>query len=173
MGFITNNANMLLLVLIVTSAVILVAATVFFQTNFDRINNEYQDKLGKLNEVSRELEERENVLKNVKEELTLKSVRESDFTDKYTSIRGEKEQLETTKKSLETTKANLEGKLDESEKRLILKSQELESKQNMIEERDAQIQQLNSHLTNEKLKMKKCDRELDACNAAKANCPST
>ncbi|MBI4148225.1 hypothetical protein HY490_02950, partial [Candidatus Woesearchaeota archaeon] len=100
MGFITNNANIMLLFLIVASATILVGATVYFQTNFSHLNAEYNDKLTKLNEVSRELEAQEAILKKVKEELTLKSVRESEFTEKYTNVREEKEQLTLTKEEL-------------------------------------------------------------------------
>ena len=48
MAFITKNANLLLLLLIIVSATTLVAATVYFQSNFERLNNLYNDKLGKL-----------------------------------------------------------------------------------------------------------------------------
>lgn len=170
MGFITNNANILLLFLIITSAVTLVAATVFFQTNFDRLNKEYQEKLAKLNAVSRELETQEAILKKVKEELTLKSVRESDFTEKYTSIRDEKQSLETTKKELETKTSKLESDLDHSAKQLMARTKELESKENTIQEKEAQISQLNKDVTLQKLRTKKCENDLNDCQVAKAKC---
>lgn len=170
MGFITNNANVMLLFLIVASATILVAATVYFQTNFNALNTEYNEKLAKLNEVSRELEAQEAILKKVKEELTLKSVRESEFTEKYTGIKSEKEQLEMTKEELEKKKTELEADIDEAEKRLIARTQELESKETQLRDKDAQILSLNNDITLQKAKTKKAEKDLTECVDAKSQC---
>ncbi len=67
MGFITKNANLILLLLIMLSATALVGATVFFQVNFERINTEYNQKLQQLQAVSKELETQQALLGKVRE----------------------------------------------------------------------------------------------------------
>ena len=78
MGFITKNANILLLFLILLSSVALVLATVFFQSNFDKINTEYNEKMAKLEEVSKKLKEYTT-------ELTIKEEREKEMTEHYSA----------------------------------------------------------------------------------------
>jgi len=84
MSFITKNANLLLLLLIVVSAMGLVGATVYFQSNFSKINTQYANKLAELDKVSKNLEERQLLLEKTGAELKLKTARETEIGEKYT-----------------------------------------------------------------------------------------
>jgi chromosome segregation ATPase len=118
MTYITRNANIALLLLILISAGALVAATVFFQENFDRINTAYSSKLSQLNQVTKDLEEKQAALDTIKSELTLKAAREEEFTSQYTTVKTEKVQLEGEKKQLTQVKQSLENELTSTENQL-------------------------------------------------------
>src|SRR3970040_1597200 len=108
MGFITKNANIILLFLIFVSATALVGATVFFQMNFERINTEYNQKIQQLQVVSNELQTQQALLNKIKSELSLKAAREEELGERFTEVKETKEQLETTKAQLERSKEQLE-----------------------------------------------------------------
>lgn len=146
MGFITKNANIVLLFLIVLSATSLVGATVFFQMNFDRINTEYNQKLDQLKLVSQELEEREAVLNQIKGELVLKSEREEELGEKFTEVREEKESLELTREQLENANAQLESELESSETLLRETQLELDAKKDVIKTLEAEVADLETRL---------------------------
>jgi len=101
MGFITKNANLLLLMLIVLAALGLVGATVYFQNNFSRINAEYNSKLSELKKISKDLDDQKNLLDQVSAELQLKTAREAEIGGKYTEKVAENVELTGEKKTLE------------------------------------------------------------------------
>jgi chromosome segregation ATPase len=108
MGHITRNANVILLFMILIAATALVGATIYFQSRFTAINDEYNDKLTQLRNVSVQLEQYQDVLSTAKEELTLKGTREEDLTNKYTTIKGEKDTLTSERNKLLSDKTSLE-----------------------------------------------------------------
>ncbi|MEK6822234.1 MAG: hypothetical protein AABY13_00265, partial [Nanoarchaeota archaeon] len=83
MGYITRNANIILLFLILLSAVALVGATVYFQQRFTVINTEYNAKLAQLKNISTQLEQYQTTLTTAKQELALKGSREEELTGKF------------------------------------------------------------------------------------------
>ncbi len=127
MAYITRNANVLLLFLILISAAALVAATVFFQENFDRINTAYNSKLTQLNKVTEDLEEKQTALDRIRSELVLKSAREEEFTQQYTEVREEKDVLKEEKDQLTIVKASLETELADTESTLQSTQNSLEA----------------------------------------------
>jgi chromosome segregation ATPase len=127
MAYITRNANIVLLFLILISAGALVAATVFFQENFDRLNRAYQTKLTQLNEVTKDLDEKQSALETIKSELTLKAAREEEFTQQYTTVREEKTTLEGEKKQLTAQKESLTRELEDTESELSSTRNSLEA----------------------------------------------
>ncbi len=127
MAYITRNANIILLFLILISASALVAATVFFQENFDRINTAYNSKLAQLNQVSEDLKEKQAALDQIRTELTLKAAREEEFTSQYTTIKTEKTRLEGEKKQLTEVKKSLERELESTENQLQTTKNALEA----------------------------------------------
>lgn len=112
MGYITRNANVILLFMILIAATALVGATIYFQSRFTAINDEYNDKLAQLRNVSTQLEQYQGVLSTAKEELALKGTREQDLTSKYTTVKGEKEALAAERDGLLTDKASLQTALE-------------------------------------------------------------
>ncbi|MDP6293259.1 MAG: hypothetical protein QF486_02445 [Candidatus Woesearchaeota archaeon] len=109
MAFVDKNANLLLLFLIVISATGLVAATVYFQQNFENINQDYDTKVALLNKVSDELENQRSALEAVRSELLLKENREDEIVEKFTGIKEEKKGLEEDKTNLQTQNEILES----------------------------------------------------------------
>jgi chromosome segregation ATPase len=127
MAYITRNANIVLLFLILISAGALVAATVFFQENFDRINTAYNSKLTQLNQVTDDLKEKQAALDTIKNELTLKAAREEQFSQQYSTVKTEKTQLEGEKKQLTQVKESLENELESTENQLVATKNSLEA----------------------------------------------
>lgn len=127
MAYITRNANIVLLFLILISAGALVAATVFFQENFDRLNKAYTTKLTQLNEVTKDLQEKQAALEQIKSELTLKAAREEEFTQQFTTVREEKTKLAGEKEQLTKLTTDLESELSETQSALVSTRNSLEA----------------------------------------------
>ncbi len=127
MAYITRNANIVLLFLILISASALVAATVFFQENFDRINTAYNSKMTQLSEVTKDLAEKQQALDQIKSELTLKAAREEEFSQQYSTVKTEKTTLEGEKKQLTQLKVSLENELESTENQLVSTKNSLEA----------------------------------------------
>lgn len=170
MGFITKNANTILLFLILLSAVALVGATIFFQTNFERINTEYNQKLQQLQVVSKELDTQQAILSKIKSELSLKAAREEELGEKFTEVRETKEQLEVTKQQLERSKEQLETELENTEGVLRNTQTELEAKKDVITTLTGENDKLSSQLNVCENKRDDYKDERDSCVTAKALC---
>jgi chromosome segregation ATPase len=170
MGFITKNANMILLFLIMLSAASLVGATVFFQMNFEKINTEYNQKVQQLQVISKDLQIKQALLDKIKGELTIKTERETQLGEKFTEVKTDKEQLETQKAALESTKEHLTAELETTESSLRSTQSELEAKKDVI----TTLQNDNDKLS---VQLDVCGDQRDdykddknACVAAKALC---
>lgn len=127
MAYITRNANIVLLFLILISASALVAATVFFQENFDRVNKAYESAKTNLAEINKDLGAKQQALETIKNELTLKSAREEEFTQQFTTVREERNELEGENKQLEQVKDSLESELEETQSTLQSTKNSLEA----------------------------------------------
>lgn len=167
MSFITKNANTVLLFLLVISSLALIGATIFFQLNFERINTEYNYKVQQLRQVNTDLQTQQELLEKIKGELSVRTAREEEFTEKYTEVRTTKEQLETQKLSLEEQKNQLQQDLQETATELTSVTSELESARDRIDNLEAEILELEDD--NEILKRAKDDLE-DQLSACQANC---
>jgi chromosome segregation ATPase len=147
MAYITRNANIFLLFLILISAGALVAATVFFQENFDRINSAYNSKLTQLNQVTKDLEEKQSALSQIKSELTLKAAREEEFSQQYTTVKEEKTTLEGEKKQLTQVKQSLERELETTENVLQTTKNQLEATKGEAERLKVDLAEANAKVT--------------------------
>ncbi len=154
MAYITRNANIVLLFLILISASALVAATVFFQENFDRINTAYNSKLTQLNQVSDDLKEKQAALDQIRTELTLKAAREEEFTSQYTTVKTEKTQLEGEKKQLTQVKQSLEQELESTES-------ELQTAKNALEAAKGEAERLKTELATSQANVLALDKKID------------
>ncbi|MBS3175784.1 hypothetical protein J4457_00955 [Candidatus Woesearchaeota archaeon] len=142
MGYINQNANLVLLFLLVLSVTVLVGATVYYQGNFSSINEEYNHKLESLQKLEKELTQKSSVLNKTREELVLKSERESEFTEQFTEIRSQKEVLEGERSKLTSEKESLEGQLDAAQEGLRESQAELTHEKRRV----AELQTLNAQL---------------------------
>ncbi len=170
MGFITKNANVILLFLILLSAASLVGATVFFQVNFERINTEYNQKLQQLQSVSKELETQQALLNKIKGELTVKVAREEELGEKFTEVKETKEQLETQKVQLERSKEQLENELESTEGILRSTQTELDAKKDVITTLTGENTKLSQKLNVCENERDDAERDYDDCEAEKALC---
>lgn len=156
MAYITKNTNLLLLALIIVSAIALAIASIYFQNNFEKINNEYNQKLAQLSNVSKQLEQEQAVLTKIRDELSLKSEREVQFTEKYTEIKGEKETLEAEKAGLLQEKARLEADLRDLANQLFAATTDIANKRIEITSLNAQITTLTTDINTYKSKLSSC-----------------
>lgn len=127
MSYITRNANILLLFLIIISSTALVGATVYFQSNFDKINEAYGLKLEQLNKISGELDKQKITLKEVSSELSVKTAREQQLGEQYQEVQTEKESLKTQKDHLTKQNTALEAEIIETESELVSTKNSLEA----------------------------------------------
>lgn len=170
MAFITKNANMILLFLIVLSSTSLVAATVFFQANFDRINEEYNSKLSELNRISKDLETKQTLLNKLESEISVKEEREEKLGEQFSEVKSTAQQLETQKKQLEMTAEQLEEELENSEMLLRDTQNELSAKKDQVNSLTAENAQLDTKLDVCEDLRDQYKQQRDSCEAAKAQC---
>jgi len=170
MAFITKNANMILLFLIVLSSTSLVAATVFFQSNFDRINEEYNLKLSELNRISKDLDAKQTLLKKLESEISVKEEREEKLGEQFSEIKSTAEQLASQKKQLQLTAEQLEKELEDTETLLRETRNELSAKKDQVNALTAENAQLDTKLNVCEDLRDQYKQQRDSCQAAKALC---
>ena len=170
MGFITKNANVILLFLILLSSLALVGATVFFQMNFERINTEYNQKVQQLQSISTELEAQQVVLNKIKSELSVKAEREEQLGEKFSEVKETKEVLETQKQQLETSKEQLESELENTESILRGTQNELDAKKDIIKTLEDDNSNLEAQVNVCENQRDDYKTDRDDCLAAKALC---
>lgn len=170
MSYITRNANILLLFLIVLSSTTLVGATVYFQENFNSINTEYNKKLEQLSQVSKDLAVQQELLRRLKEELTLKAAREEEFTEQYTEVRETKEKLAEEKEVLTGTKKKLEQELQTTEQQLESAQEDLRSKESEINNLNNEVTDLKSDVSALQRAVNRKESELASCTTRLAGC---
>ncbi len=170
MSFINKNANLVLLFLIIISAIALVGATVFFQTKFEDINTEYNQKLEQLRLVSADLEQQQAILNKVKADLNIKSEREHILGEQFTEVKEDKEILETQKQHLESRKQELETELEDTESILQSTQNELEAKKTLVAQLTGEVDTWKSKTEFEEKKRRDAEDALRACTDAKALC---
>lgn len=171
MGFITKNANILLLFLILISAIALVFSTIFFQSNFDKVNSEYAVKMQELQKASGELNTTLQILQNYRSELTLKSEREKEFTEQYSEVQGEKQKIESEKNELSSQKQTLESELSYTESELLKVKNDLSSKISLVSTLETDLSEcvydkdaFQSALSTKETELDECNLKLVECN---------
>ncbi|MBI4145062.1 hypothetical protein HY493_02545 [Candidatus Woesearchaeota archaeon] len=142
MSYITRNANLILLFLIIIISGSLVGATVYFQDRFTDVNEEYDQKLAELKNVTEQVETYRDVLQKAQLELELKQSREEQFTEKYTETKATAEELAQTKAELEKDVRDLTTQVNS----LTLQVTGLQSSLNIEKAKVANLQDDNADL---------------------------
>src|SRR3989338_9485241 len=101
MAVMRRDINLGLMFLIVATLITFAGFTVYYQTTFKNISSEYKTKLAELEKVSSELTTKKKELTETSQNLQLKESREQDLSSKYTTVKGEKDQLEGEKATLQ------------------------------------------------------------------------
>ena len=165
MSYITRNANLVLLFLVVLSVTFLVGATVFYESNLARINDNYDEKVDLLKATEVELQTKLKQLEQSTKALSLKTEREATFTQKYSSVREQKEELENVRIGLESDVGDLE-------KDLRQKATEVQSLSGRLAITDAELTSMSNErdeYRGDYLRFKKlynsAKGQLDACKA--------
>src|SRR3989338_7049902 len=86
MAVMRRDVNLGLLFLIIATLIIFAGFTVYYQTTFKNISNEYSTKLSELEKVSTELTQKKQQLTETSQTLQLKETREQDLSSKYTTV---------------------------------------------------------------------------------------
>lgn len=172
MGFITKNANIILLFLILLSSVALVLSTVFFQSNFDSINEEYQTKMMELDKASQELNTTVRILENYRDELEMKDSREKEISEQYTVVQTEKEKVATQKEKLEQQKQSLESELTSTETQLSKAKNDLAAKISLVDSLKADLAECEDDRDTYQSALNNAENNLDACQDDLAECQS-
>ncbi|MBD3361549.1 hypothetical protein GF358_02025 [Candidatus Woesearchaeota archaeon] len=165
MSYITRNANILLLFLIIISSTALVGATVYFQNNFDKINEAYNLKLAQLNEISSELDKQQRALDDVRSELSIKSAREQQLGEQYQVVQSEKETLEGQKEQLTQQKTALESELTETESELSSAKNSLEAEKALSASLQEEVTELTGDVQSLGNQVDDLEDDIDNLNA--------
>ena len=111
MAVMKRDVNLGLLLLIVAAIIMFSGFTVYYQTTFKNLSKTYQNELGNLQMVSKDLEAKRGQLNETSVQLQLKKQKEEDLSKKFVDTKSERDQLETDKKKLELDLAGTKASL--------------------------------------------------------------
>lgn len=147
MAFMRRDVNILLLLLIIVSALSFTAFSVYYQTTFKNVSEEYQNKLDQLGSVTEELTSQKQKL-NETYSLRVKAEQDREALDeKYQDISSENDRL-TAENS------NLLSDLSRTKSDLAETDAELEATKVLLSQTQAE-------LTTEKVRRSAAERDLD------------
>ena len=127
MAFMRNDVNIMLLLLIVVSVILFTGFSVYYQTSFKKVSEEYQDKLNQLQSVTQELQTQREEL-NETYSLRLKAETDKNALDeKFQDAAGENDQLKNQN-------SNLQSDLSSTKANLVEKSAELDATKSLLEQ---------------------------------------
>ncbi|MBN1544094.1 hypothetical protein JW898_01375 [Candidatus Woesearchaeota archaeon] len=112
MGFMEKNVNIFLLVIVLLVAGALAGSSVYYQKNFDRITDQYDDTASNLSQCNADLESfRFNLNKTMRSlNTTTQDIRRYDelYSTKAEELKTTQEDLEETETTLQKTKLSLQ-----------------------------------------------------------------
>ena len=137
-----KDVNIGLLILIVATLIMFSGFTVYYQTTFKNISQNYNKKLDELNQITKELEVKRGMLNETSLQLKLKKQKEEDLNVKYTDLRNERDQLENTKTKLELELTQTKTELADTKSELAKKVSELSARKVELADAYTQISDL-------------------------------
>ena len=111
MAAMRRDVNLGLLLLIIAALIMFSGFTVYYQTTFKNISQNYDTKIKELESISKELDSKRNQLNDTSVQLQIKKQKEDDLSKKFTDIKGERDQLDTDRKKLEVDLAGTKVEL--------------------------------------------------------------
>ena len=162
MAFLKKDINFILLALILGIIIIFIGFTVYYQTMFENVSVNYQEKVANLEQVTQELGIQKTRLNQTSYELEIKEQKETDLSGRYSELRDEKTQLLEDKAALGREISEKKVELIESQIELAKKSNLLTQTQNDLSEANQNIAILRADLRSYRSKYETCQAQLDA-----------
>ncbi len=156
MSFVDENANLGLFVIIAVVAAVMVILSVFYQDNFQEINARYNTKLNELNNTFHSLIGARAELNQTAEKLLIKSKREEDLSNKFTSIKEERDALQSERDELSSTVKEQVQTINALNSTVTTLRSEAKSKQEKVESLEKIVDSLQD--------------KIDCLKAGNANC---
>ncbi|MBI5390181.1 hypothetical protein HZB02_01720 [Candidatus Woesearchaeota archaeon] len=107
MGYLQQNMNLVLLILIAVIIIALAGVTVYYQSTYQNISTEFTNRISELKTTQDQLTKQKSALNQTNEQLQLKEKSQQELQALYTTMEGERNQLQADKdallKKLETT----------------------------------------------------------------------
>ncbi len=101
MAYMKKNVNFGFFLLLVATLICLTGLSIYYQTTFKDLYNDYRNKLGELEQVSSTLSMERTKLNQTSYQLTIKEEREKELSTQYTGLKTEKEILQRDKEKLQ------------------------------------------------------------------------
>ncbi len=146
MAFMKKDVNLGLLLMIIATLLLFSGFTVYYQTNFKNVVEEYHAKLDQLKEVTTELSAEKTKLN---ETYQLRTKAETDvkaLDEQYRVLSTERDQLETDKTKLQVELLNTKVTLSETESRLSQTETQLSQTQSELATKKSRIENLKDDI---------------------------
>lgn len=101
MAFMKKNINFGLMLIIIALLVGFTGFSIYYQTTYLKLSQDYKTKVTELNDLSKALTIERSTLNQTNLQLQIKEEREQDIGTKYTVLKSQKEQLESDKTKLQ------------------------------------------------------------------------
>ena len=127
MGYIKKNVNIFLLLLLIISLGVMASLTTYYQFTYKNLSMSYGDKLNQLNQLNYNLTDQKAQLKELNDELAVKSDVNQKFDVLYTNISDYNSKLTSDLDSTRADLINTLQKLKQSEADLETAKSQLDS----------------------------------------------
>ena len=173
MAYMKKNINIGLLLLITAALISFASFTVYYQTTFTNLSENYNKKISEMEQLATKLYVEKIRLNETSYQLQIKEEREQDLAGRYTEVRDERDKF---KSEYETTKSALKEKSDELEASKTQLSQaqaELATVKADLEGKESKISSLSNQVNNLKGDVDSLQSQKSAlCTAIKVYDPS-
>jgi len=149
MAIMKKDVNFVFFILIIATVVSFAGFTAYYQVSFRNINEEYNEKLGELNKVTKDLLEKKSTLLQTTEELDTTKKGREELGEKYGELKGERDIL---KDERDTLKENL-----------YQTRSELEQKKTQVATLSTQLNAAQEDADRWKSRYESCDADLESC----------
>ncbi|GEM_PF-6418162 len=155
-SFIDKNVNLILLLIIGGVALTVAGITVYAQYKFTDINYRYNEKLGALNKISKELTEKKGVLNETEYKLDIKTKKEEGLTQDYLILKANRDQLQKDKDSLTSELTSTKSELTDARRDLVVKEAAISDLNSKLKTKSDEIDSLNAKIANYKTQCPNC-----------------
>ncbi|MBW2984821.1 hypothetical protein KY361_06895 [Candidatus Woesearchaeota archaeon] len=110
-----KDVNFGLFILIIATLVCFAGFTTYYQSTFENISTNYAEKIDELEKVTDDLQLQKSRLNETSYELKIKVDRETELSDRYNTVKSERDQFEQDNTNLKSELSTTKSKLSETE----------------------------------------------------------